>query len=718
MQKNDQLELAYNFVQFTDKNIFLTGKAGTGKTTFLHNLKKNSLKRMAIVAPTGVAAINAGGVTIHSFFQLPFGPFIAQELNNGKAEGLNAQRNRKFNRDKISVIQSLDLLVIDEISMVRADLLDGIDEVLRRYKNHSKPFGGVQLLMIGDLHQLSPVIKDDDWKILKDYYTNLYFFSSKALQKAHPVCIELKHIYRQSDSQFINLLNRVRENQLNPEVLELLNQRYISNFNPSDDEGYITLTTHNSTAQQINEAKLAGIKKMAHTFTAVISKEFPEYSYPTVINLELKAGAQVMFVKNDPSREKQFYNGKIGKVTKIDNDVIYVKCPGDTWEIEVSPAEWENIKYELNPETKEVEEKVIGTFSQYPLKLAWAITIHKSQGLTFEKAVIDANSSFAHGQVYVALSRCKSFEGMVLRSPIAFNSVKTDGTVFAFTRQADENAPGEKQLLQSKFEFQRSLLFELFDFTTLKSRFFYCNRLVEEHDHVLAASVKNDLIGIKERAEKDIYAVADTFNRELHRLLGASEMPEENSVLQERVKKASAYFSEKIDTHIYSVSQKIVLETDNKAVRKSIADALDNFRKETFIKLSALKLCSGGFKTMSYLKIKTNAEIDYSNLAVKEKELPKAQSPRGTTHHELYLTLKNWRDDLAFQNNVPVYLVLPSKVLVELVQKLPSNNAGLEKIKGIGKQKVKQFGKEILEIIANYCEKNDIRQDPVQLSIK
>ncbi|WP_256012871.1 HRDC domain-containing protein [Desertivirga xinjiangensis] len=717
MQKNDQLVLAYNFVQFTDKNIFLTGKAGTGKTTFLHNLKKDSLKRMVIVAPTGVAAINAGGVTIHSFFQLPFGPFIAQELDGSKREGNNAQRNRKFNRDKINVIQSLDLLVIDEISMVRADLLDGIDEVLRRYKNHSKPFGGVQLLMIGDLHQLSPVIKEDDWKLLKDYYPNLYFFSSKALQKAQPVCIELKHIYRQSDTHFIDLLNRVRQNQIDAQVLQHLNQRYIPDFNPSDEEGYITLTSHNNTAQQINEIRLSGIKASTQRFTAVIHKEFPEYNYPTVVNLDLKVGAQVMFVKNDPSREKQFYNGKIGKVTKIENDIIFVKCPGEFWEIEVTPAEWENIKYELNAETKEVEEKVAGTFIQYPLKLAWAITIHKSQGLTFEKAIIDASSSFAHGQVYVALSRCKSFEGMVLRSPLALNSIKTDGTVFAFSQKADENAPGEKQLLQSKFEFQRSLLFELFDFTLIKSRFFYCNRLVEENDHILAASVKNELTGIKETAEKNVYTVADTFNRELHRLLGSSEMPEENHELQDRLKKASVYFADKVEA-IYSTSVKIVVETDNKTVRKSITDALDNLKKETFIKLSGLKLCASGFKTMSYLKNKANAELDYSNVLVKEEMAPKPKTPRGVAHHELYVSLKHWRDDLAIQNNVPVYLVLPSKVLTQLVQELPSNNAGLEKIKGIGKQKVRQFGKEILEIIADYCEKNSIKQEAVQLTVK
>ena len=405
MTQNPQLELAINFVQFTNKNLFLTGKAGTGKTTFLHNLKKSSLKRMAVVAPTGVAAINAGGVTIHSFFQLPFVPYVPG--SNG------AQQQRRFQRDKINLIKSLDLLVIDEISMVRADTLDNIDEVLRRLRNPAKPFGGVQLLMIGDLHQLSPVVKDEDWKILKEHYSSLYFFNSKALHKTSHVTIELKHIYRQSDSFFIDLLNRVRENRIDADVLASLNQRYIHNFKPADDEGYITLTTHNATAQEINENKLAEIKLKSQRFKATIEGEFPEFAYPTALDLEVKIGAQVMFIKNDPSREKLFYNGKIGNVTRIDNQVIYVKCSSDSMEIAVEPLEWNNISYELNAETKEVTENIIGRFIQHPLKLAWAITIHKSQGLTFEKAIIDANAAFAHGQVYVALSRCKSFEGLV-----------------------------------------------------------------------------------------------------------------------------------------------------------------------------------------------------------------------------------------------------------------------------------------------------------------
>jgi len=716
MQKNEQLELAYNFVQFTDKNIFLTGKAGTGKTTFLHNLKKSSLKRMAIVAPTGVAAINAGGVTIHSFFQLPFGPYLASGLGLATTEA-SAQRNRKFNKEKINLIQSLDLLVIDEISMVRADLLDGIDEVLRRYKDHHKPFGGVQLLMIGDLHQLSPVVRDDDWKILRDYYPNLYFFSSRALQQALPVCIELKHIYRQSDTYFIDLLNAVRENRINPEVLSNLNQRYIPNFEPGDEEGYITLTTHNNTAQEINDKKLIELASPKTLFKAKIVNEFPEYSYPTVADLELKVGAQVMFVKNDPSRDKLFYNGKIGKVTKIDDDKVFVKCPGDDWPIEVGPAEWENLKYELNTESKEVEEKVIGSFIQYPLKLAWAITIHKSQGLTFEKAIIDASASFAHGQVYVALSRCKSFEGMVLRSPIALNSVKTDGTVYAYTKKADEEAPDERRLIESKVSFQQSLLHELFDFKLIKSRFFYCKKQVEEHDSIIVNPVNEALEKIREFTDTHIYSVGETFTRQLHSLLAENNLPEENEQLQDRVKKACAYFTSKIEEGLYFPVKEINVETDNKSVRKAIHETLDNLKKEIFIKLAAFRECVNGFETISYLKIKANSEIDY-NLA-KSKAEATTRPATGSTiqNYDLYAQLRKWRDELAEQNNVAVYMVLPTKVIMEIISKLPSNSAELESVKGMGKQKVKQFGQQILSMVSSYCEENNIKRPSLQLTL-
>jgi tRNA uridine 5-carbamoylmethylation protein Kti12 len=707
MQQNSQLDLAFNFVQYTDKNIFLTGKAGTGKTTFLHQLKKTSLKRMAVVAPTGVAAINAGGVTINSFFQLPFGPYIPG--NTAKTE------HKRFSKEKINLIKSLDLLVIDEISMVRADTVDQIDEVLRRFKDHKKPFGGVQLLMIGDLHQLSPVVKDEDWAILKNYYPNLFFFSSKALMATQPVSIELKHIYRQVDSDFIDLLNSVRQNKIDENVLKKLNQRYIPDFNPSDEEGYITLTTHNKSAQEINEGKLKELSSPVHRFKAVIQDDFPEYSYPTVAELELKKGAQVMFVKNDPSRERLFFNGKIGIITSISDDHILVKCPGDLSEIVVNPLEWTNIKYELDTQTKELREKIIGTFTQFPLKLAWAITIHKSQGLTFEKAVIDANLAFAHGQVYVALSRCKSFEGMVLRSPISFNSVKTDGTISEYTRNAKDNEPGEQQLIASRIAFQQSLIFELFDFNTLKSHYFHLKKLSEDHHTILDPGFTDSLNQMRALAEKEIYEVADNFKKHLTNYFSANILPEENTELQNRIKKACAYFNEKISTVFYEALKKLNTDTDNKAVGTLIKGILDDFFKEIAIKTALMKAISDGFNTTNYLKTKSNTEIDY-----KPAKIPSinTSSSENILHPELYQAIRAWRDELAREWGVPLFLVLAQKSILEILRLLPSNPAELENVKGLGKTRVKQYGSDLLEIINSYCKEHGIEREVFELPIK
>lgn len=700
MEQNSQLELAFNFVQYTDKNIFLTGKAGTGKTTFLHQLKKQTHKRMAVVAPTGVAAINAGGVTINSFFQLPFGPYIPGNPGN--------VQHKRFNKDKINLIKSLDLLVIDEISMVRADTLDHIDEVLRRFKNHTKPFGGVQILMIGDLHQLSPVVKDEDWLILKDYYPNLFFFSSKALEKTSPVSIELKHIYRQVDSMFIDLLNSVRKNQIDENVLKRLNSRYIPNFKPADEEGYITLTTHNKSAQDINEVKLKELTNPVFNYKAVIEGDFPEYSYPTVADLELKKGAQVMFVKNDLSRDRLFFNGKIGMITRISSDQIMVKCPGDHSEIVVNPLEWTNIKYELDTGTKEVKEKIIGTFTQFPLKLAWAITIHKSQGLTFEKAVIDANLAFAHGQVYVALSRCKSFEGMVLRSPISFNSVKTDGTVSEYTRNAKNNEPGEQQLIESRKSFQQTLLFELFDFNPIKGYFFQVRKIAEDHHNILDPKIIDDLKSIRDNSEKDIYEVSENFKKQLNSYLTDLSLPEDNQELQERVKKASSYFINKVESVFIEPLKKLNTDCDNKAVRTSLMDALDNLQKEITVKKALMKICLNGFSTSQYLQTKSNAEIDHVPAKASVKESGKVAA--NILHPELYKSLREWRDSLAEEWGVPVYLVLAQKSILELLQSLPSNLLELESIKGLGKTRIKQYGQQIIEIINNYCENNEVER--------
>ena len=400
------LRTAWDFVENTGRSIFLTGKAGTGKTTFLKEVMAGSRKRPIVVAPTGVAAINAGGVTIHSFFQLPFSPYVP---------GAKVENKFDFSREKRKIIASIDLLIIDEISMVRADLLDAIDAVLRRFREHDQPFGGVQLLMIGDLAQLTPVVTPEDERILKPYYSTPYFFASKALQQIDYVTIQLEHVYRQQDASFINILNEVRNGHPSEAVLAKLNSRLSPQPLPArEGSGYIRLTTHNNIANNYNESELRKLSTPAYTYRAEIKGTFPEYSYPTAEALVLKEGAQVMFVKNDPSGDHRYYNGRIGRVMEAGDNRLTVYCEGDSEAIEVEPLEWENTRYTLNEKTREIEAEVQGTFRQLPLRLAWAITIHKSQGLTFDHAIIDANQSFAPGQVYVALSRCRTLEGLLL----------------------------------------------------------------------------------------------------------------------------------------------------------------------------------------------------------------------------------------------------------------------------------------------------------------
>jgi len=429
MAQNEALELAYNFIENTDRNVFLTGKAGTGKTTFLHRIKSESLKRMVVVAPTGVAAINAKGVTIHSFFQLPFGP-ILPNTQSPYADRIQ----RKFSKTKIDIIKSLDLVIIDEISMVRADVLDGIDEVLRRYKDKTKVFGGAQVLMIGDLQQLAPVIRPDEWQLLKSHYQNAFFFSSKAYQQAKAINIELKHIYRQQNEAFISVLNEVRHNTLSEASLQLLNARYQPDFETQEGDGYITLTTHNRKADSINQSKLDDLETKTQTYTAEIYKNFSEKNFPNDELLELKVGAQVMFIKNDSSFEKRYYNGKIGTITALHDDTVTVTCAEDDI-IEVDVETWENIKYNLDKDTQEITEVLEGSYTQIPLRLAWAITIHKSQGKTLENVIIDlGRGAFAPGQVYVALSRCKSYENLVLKQPIRPRDIWCDQSILDFAR--------------------------------------------------------------------------------------------------------------------------------------------------------------------------------------------------------------------------------------------------------------------------------------------
>lgn len=716
---NQQLELAYNFVQFTNRNVFLTGKAGTGKTTFLKNLKKVSPKRMIIVAPTGVAAINAGGVTIHSFFQIPFGPFIPFQNEDSTYE--NSRKNiKKFSRNKINIIKSLDLLVIDEISMVRADLLDAIDEVLRRFKDSNKAFGGVQLLMIGDIQQLAPVVKDDEWNLLREWYESIYFFSSRALMQTKYVTIELKYIYRQSDKVFIDLLNKVRDNKMDENALRELNKRYNPEFAKNAPEGYMILTTHNYQAQSINRDKLNKINSKAFNFKAEVEGDFPEHSFPTDYELTLRKGAQVMFIKNDPSPEKLFYNGKIGVVEKFDKDTIYVKCHGDNDSLPVGKHEWQNAQYFINEESGEIEEKIAGKFIQYPLKLAWAITIHKSQGLTFEKAIIDANSAFAHGQVYVALSRCKTLEGMVLSSMLSSGCTKSDSAVLDFSREAELNPPDFQLLQRSKYEYQQSLIFELFDFNQIRGQLGYCLKLYHENKGSLHSGLKENLEQMINYVNTDLVEVAEKFKNQIKKLLEAEPDAEKNQQLNERIKKASTFFAEKIESNFLKILKGIIVESDNKKVKKTLDNVLNRVTDALFQKTACLNQCKEGFSVKAYLDVRAKASIEKSSTekTVSERSKQKSVESKETealvnsiAHPDLFAELKNWRSKKAEEYKQPPFFVLHQRPLIEIAEKLPENIEELKSIKGIGKKKVQAFGQELLDMIDEYCVRNSIERN-------
>ena len=444
MSQNRELDIARFIVEKTDSNIFLTGKAGTGKTTFLKDVKKYTKKNHIVLAPTGVAAVNAGAMTIHSFFQFGFGPYV-----KGISE---PEGNYMMRREKRELIKSLELIIIDEISMVRADVLDHINDELQRIRRNSEPFGGVQLLMIGDLQQLPPITPDNELEILKPHYDSMYFFDSKSLRNSDYYCIELKSVYRQTDQRFIDILNRVRTGDVTHSDLDELNSHHVADFRPAQGDNYIQLVTHNRMADAINQREMAALSADTFMFDAKVTGTFPEDAFPTSRQLEIKKGAQVMFVKNDP--DKRFINGMLGEVEEVSDDSIRVRLSGKDNIVKVEPTAWENIRYHMNEETHKIESTKIGSFMQYPIKPAWAITIHKSQGLTFDKAVIDAHEAFSPGQAYVALSRCRSLDGMVLSEKLSQRAIITDSIV-------DEYMNGAVQDIDA---LARNINFEPFDY--------------------------------------------------------------------------------------------------------------------------------------------------------------------------------------------------------------------------------------------------------------
>ena len=695
MPENAELNLAHQFIENTDRNLFITGKAGTGKTTFLRSVKENSHKRMVVVAPTGVAAINAKGVTIHSFFQMPFGPILPNQISHA------SNQQRRFSKTKIDIIKSLDLVIIDEISMVRADVLDGIDQVLRRYKNKHKVFGGVQILMIGDLQQLAPVVKPNEWSLLKEHYNTVYFFSSKAYQAASVVSIELQHIYRQKNADFIKILNEIRNDQLSETSAAILNKRYQPMFSPHKDEGYITLTTHNKRASLINDSELNTLTTKNHVFNAEVSGKFNENAFPNDERLALKVGAQVMFIKNDSSPEKRYYNGKIGIITAISRENVTVQCANEIDEIITEKEQWDTVNYSIHEETKELKEDIVGTFSQIPLRLAWAITIHKSQGLTFNKAIIDAEASFAHGQTYVALSRCTSLEGLVLKTPISNSAIINDTTVQVFSKEVEENHPDQTILTASEIQFQLNLISELLDY---QSFLYPVSRLIDIY-YKNRTSIKGEVIEhlqlIKDNGIVALMKVSNGFRNQLLAISSEGILPENSSQIQDRFKKAVDYFLTESIKNIVQPIASLSFSSDNKAVKKDFTTQFDKLQELLSEKVFALKKMTEGFKVQPYLKIRAAAVLQKTT-PVKKKKLPSKRDPI------LALGLRALRDDISKAENIPHFQIFTQETLYAICDSLPRTEKELLKVNGMGKIRVKKYGDEILELIETYCKENGI----------
>lgn len=732
MDINEQAQLAWDIIETTNTNLFLTGKAGTGKTTFLRRLKEESSKRIVVVAPTGIAAINAEGVTIPSFFQLSFAPFIPDAQYKLK------EQQYRFSKQKIRVIQSIDTLVIDEISMVRADLLDAVDSVLRRFRKNQLPFGGVQMVMIGDLGQLAPVAKDDDWQMLSRYYDTPYFFSSIALKSTRYAIVELKTVYRQSDSHFVELLNRVRDNRADDKVLAALNSRYIPNFQPRVEEGYIRLTTHNYQAQQENERQLALLPGKPYTYEASISGKYPEMLFPTEQILTLKEGAQVMFVKNDSSADKAFYNGMIGTVTEINEKNFFVRTKDTGVVIKVEPEQWENTRYEIDERTNEITEEIDGTFKQFPVKPAWAITVHKSQGLTFDRAIIDVQRAFTHGQTYVALSRCRTLEGLVLSAPLPMSAIIRDRAVDDYVSRAVEHTPTEEQIDLLRRDYYLSVLSELFDFRPLMSAF---NRMLDLLMGHFRRSYPKLIIEYKARLEvikTQLYDVAERFKMQYNQIVISTPDYHKDVHLQERLTKGATYFAQTI-SDIETLVKNTDVQTDTPEVKKMMTELQATLKELVMQKRALLNYVKDdGFSLNEYLHQRAVVLMGKDNEGTKKntaeqksaaKDRSSAKSmveakdkPTANTrieakdkavsavpelkvlHPEVLEALTEWRRQRAMKAHMPAYCILQQKALIAIANLLPHDKEALAKIPFCGNVKAEKYGDEVLVVVKNAIE--------------
>lgn len=590
-------EFTERFINQTNQSVFLTGKAGTGKTTLLKKIIDSTHKNTIVVAPTGIAALNAGGVTIHSMFQLPFGgflpidgqpPFVSERLQLQTKDTL--QKHFRMNSKRQGIFRNMELLIIDEVSMLRADLLDAMDFMLRKVRRRNIPFGGVQLLFIGDLLQLPPVVKQEEWQILKEYYDGNFFFHAKVLKEAPPLYIELDKIYRQSDSQFIEILNNLRNNYVSKNDVDVLNKYVNPTFDSTKEIGYITLTTHNAKADNMNSTALDALDTKTVKYKAEVTGDFPPHMFPISELMELKVGAQVMFIKNDISPDKQFYNGKIGRVSALSKEEVSVTFPEEKKTITVEKYEWENVRYTLDDKSNEIQEEVIGTFVHYPLKLAWAITVHKSQGLTFEKAVVDISSVFAPGQAYVALSRLTSLNGLVLLNPIHLNGLSSDQQVVSYAQNKADESTLFKRLEAGTLGFVQHKLHEAFFWEDVVSAWL---ALESEHKKASFNTDKGKNLPWFEEQLKNLMSTLEPsrkFRIQVQRLCHPTNF--DMDVIYERTQAAYGYFIQILEPVFRSTIKRMLLlvrKTRSKQYLEEL-EGLDDLMTETILKLKRARI--------------------------------------------------------------------------------------------------------------------------------
>lgn len=692
------MELAWRLVEHTGANVFITGKAGTGKTTFLKKLKKESTKSIIVLAPTGIAALNAGGMTIHSFFQLSFSPYIP-----GIGQSESGSRFKRYSKDKIKIIRSIDTIVIDEISMVRADLLDAIDAKLKRYRNPNLPFGGIQLVMIGDMQQLPPVAKEDEWRLLSEHYRSPYFFDSKILETTPYETIELTKVYRQKDTDFLNVLNAIRENRADNNTLKILNSRYKPSFNPPESERYIRLMTHNRQAQDVNDNKMRELKAKPYIFKAEIEGDFPELIYPVERFLTLKEGAQVMFVKNDSSGSRRYYNGLIGHISSISEaGKVTVETNDALPPIEVEKEIWENTAYEIDEKSNEMKEKVVGRFSQLPLRAAWAITIHKSQGLTFDKAIINASAAFAHGQTYVALSRCRTLEGLVLERPLPPYAIICDNMVSDFERECScrEADTSKVNMLESEFEQRFDL--EVSDLSGLRNALEALHRVLQISHAAAFPKLTATFGDLYNNKFNELHKVSLRFQDQLRRMANQGASPTQ---IHDRLKAASSYFLKELSPLIHFLKD-IPSEIDNKEAMKKYQNAMSLVEYEATLKEALMTATlEKKLSAIDFLKIKREVALTDPSWVKAPSKAKDLHFNTDIDNPELYERLAEWRREKAKEEGVAAFMILGNKTLVCLANETPQDEDDLLSIPGIGKKKKADYGADLLNIINSFNSK-------------